>query len=93
MRVLTGAVMLAVLSSGPTTPAAATPPVTTAPVTSVAVKPVLELETTAIYAEPTAQTAHPGDTEQPVTLPLTSLSVLSGRPVAAAPGERAPPRL
>lgn len=96
MQMLTGAVMLtAVLSTGPTSAAAALPPVTAAPATSItqvahaAAHPSLQLESTLI---PAGQTAEPIYAEQPAIPALTQISVLTGRLSAAAPGERAPPR-
>ncbi len=102
MHLLTGAVMLtAALSAGPTA-TAAKPPVTAAPqasarsvasMTPVTANPVLQLETTATHAKPARPAAQPIGLEQPAPLPLTVVSVLSGRHSAAALGERAPPRL
>lgn len=100
MHMLTGAVMLAAaLSTGPSAAAAALPPVTAAPVASMAqtaVNLLPQLESTARRvpgtAEPAGRAAEPIDAEPPATRALTQISAFPGRQVAAAPGERAPPR-
>jgi hypothetical protein len=92
LQLLTGAAMLtAILGSGPASPAAVVEPPATV---SIAVNIAPEkLESTAIHAEPVDETVHVARAEQQAPLPLTSISVLSGRISAAALGERAPPRL
>jgi len=95
LQLLTGAAMLtAILSSGPAVSSASAAVVEPSATVSIAVNPAPEkLESTAIHAEPVDETVHVARAEQPAPLPLTSISVLSGRISAAALGERAPPRL
>ncbi|GIH05783.1 hypothetical protein Rhe02_38500 [Rhizocola hellebori] len=97
LQLLTGAVMLtAALSSGPVdvSTVAIQPPVTTAVSMAGTPSPVQGfVDSTPIHAEPAVAAAVLDRAEQPAPVALTAISVLSGRILAAALGERAPPRL